>query len=341
MSQAEIDISCNGAIKLGQYVTCDGFVDGYEYRVQTHIHEDHMTHFDRSKGFQIIILSEETRELLELRHDDLRYRSNVISLPMNGTYEPDGLRIEFKPSGHMLGAVQVAVTTQKGDRLGYSGDFGWPLEDIIKVESLVVDSTYGSPDSVRYYSQEDANDAFKEIVAKRIKRGPVIVKGHRGTIHRALELLDDLAPYPILASKRKIEEAKVHEKHGYCICQITDSESREVRELRKTGRFIELYYIGEQTLYAGENSTIINLTANWVDGRYPYLEISDTTYNIAISDHADFNETLEYVRQTSAKLVLTDSTRGNDAASLANAITKRLGIKAFAANPTFSRAWGA
>lgn len=285
-------------------------------------------------------LSEETRELLELRHDDLRYRSNVVSLPMNGTYELDGFQIEFKPSGHMLGAVQVAVTTQEGDRLGYSGDFGWPLNDIIKVESLVVDSTYDSPDSVRCYSQEDANDAFKEIVAKRIKRGPVIVKAHRGTLHRALELLNGLVPYPVLASKRKLEEAKVHEKYGYCICQITDSESWEVRELRKTGCFIELYYSGEHTLYPGANSTIVNLTANWVNGPYPYLEISDTTYNIAISDHADFNETLEYVKETEAKIVLTDSTRGNDAKGLANAITKRLGIKAYAANPVFSRAWG-
>ena len=340
MSQVEIDVSCNGAIKLGRVVTCDGFVDGYKYRVQTHIHDDHMIHFDRSKGFQTIVMSEETRALLELRHNDLIYRSNVVSLPMNGIYEKDGLQIEFKPSSHMLGAVQVAVMTPEGNRLGYSGDFGWPLEDVIKVGSLVVDSTYGSPESVRSYSQADADEAFREIVAKRIKRGPILIKAHRGTLHRALELLNDLVSCPVIASKKKIEEASVHEKYGYCICKIIDSESTEVREFRKMGRFIELYYIGEQTLYGGANSTVINLTANWVNGSYPYLEISDSTYNIAISDHADFNETLEYVRETEAKIVMTDSTRSNNAADLANAITKRLGIKAFAAHPTFTKAWG-
>jgi len=340
MSQAEIDISCNGAIKLGQAVTCDGFVDGYQYRVQTHIHDDHMVHFDRSKGFQTIIMSEETKALLELRHNDLIYRSNVIPLPMNGVYAKGGLTIEFKPSNHMLGAVQVAVTTPEGNQLGYSGDFGWPLEEIIKVESLVVDSTYGSPESIRAYSQEDADEAFREIVARRIKRGPILIKARRGTLHRALELLNDLVSCPIIASKKKIEEAKIHQKYGYCICSIIDSGSTEAREFRKNGHFIELYYIGEQTLYSGANSTVINLTANWVNGTYPYLEISDSTYNIAISDHADFNETLEYINETRAKIVLTDSTRSNNAEELATAIRKRLGVNALAAHPTFTKAWG-
>ena len=159
-------------------------------------------------------------------------------------------------------------------------------------------------------------------------------------VKKQLELLNGLVPYPVLASKKKIEEAKVHEKFGCCICQITDSESLEIRELRRKGRYIELYYIGEHTLYTGANGTIINLTANWVNSPNPYIEISDTTYNIGISDHADFNETLEYVRETEAKIVLTDSTRGNEAHKLASSITKRLGIKAHAANPIFTRAWG-
>lgn len=172
MSSSLIDISCNGAIKLGQNVTCDGFVYGYEYRIQTHIHDDHMNRFDSSKHFQTIIMSEATRSLLEVRHVDISYSINIISHPINGTYEYDGLMIEFKSSSHMLGAVQVAVTTQAGDRLGYSGDFSWPLEDVIKVESLVVDSTYGSPDAVRHYSQEDANDFFRELVCTKNKEWP-------------------------------------------------------------------------------------------------------------------------------------------------------------------------
>ena len=340
MNSLQIDISCHGAIKLGKDVTCDGFVDGYKYRVQTHVHSDHMTHFNQSKGFQTIIMSEATRSLLELEHYDLQIRENVISLPIDGTHCDQDLRIELKSSSHMLGAVQVAVTTQGGDRLGYSGDFSWPLEDVIKVDSLVVDSTYGSPDSVRRYSQEDANDSFREIVEQRIKSGPIIIKAHRGTLHRALELLNGLVQCPIIASKKKIHEAKVYEEYGYCICPLKELESPDVGRLKKEGPYIELHYVGEQVLYVRGDTTVINLTAFWVHGTNPYVELSDSSYQIAISDHADFNETLEYVRETGAKVVLTDSIHGNNAPRLASAITRELGISARPAKPVYSRAWG-
>jgi len=340
MSNLLIDISYNGAIKLGQHVTCDGFVYDYEYRIQTHVHDDHMNNFDSSKHFQTIIMSEATRSLLEVRHIDMPYSTNIISHPTNGIREYDGLTIEFKSSSHMLGAVQVAVTTQTGDRLGYSGDFSWPLEDVIKVESLVVDSTCGSPDSFRYYSQEDAHEFFREIILKKIKGGPIIIKGHRGTLYRAFELLHGLVQCPIIASKKKIDEAKVCEKFGYCICSLIALELPDVRKLRKEGPYIELRYIGEQVLYEPGDSTTINLIGG-VRGSKPYEKYSESSYKIGMSDHADFNETLEYIRETGAKVVLTDSIRSKEnATKLAIAIKKELGISARPAKPVRSRAWG-
>lgn len=342
MSGPQIDVSYHGAVKLGKDVTCDGFVDGFMYRIQTHIHSDHMTHFNQSKGFQTIIMSEASRALLELEHYDVRHRENVISLPIDGEYRDSGkgLIVKLKSSHHMLGAVQVAVTTNMGDRLGYSGDFSWPLADVIEVDSLVVDSTYGSPDSVREYSQEEANLFFREKVTEKIKGGPVIVKASRGTLHRAFELLDGLVHCPIIASRKKIGEAHVFAKYGYCICPLLELEQPDVRRLRKEGHYIELYYIGEQVPYNREDITTINLTASWVHGIDPFVELSQSSYQIAISDHADFNETLEYIKATGAKMVLTDSTRGNKADLLAEAITKRLGINAKPAKPVLSRAWG-
>jgi len=342
MSGPQIDVSYHGAVKLGKDVTCDGFVDGFMYRIQTHIHSDHMTNFNRSKGFQTIIMSEASRALLELEHYDVRRRVNVISLPIDGEYRDSSkcLIVKLKSSHHMLGAVQVAVTTNMGDQLGYSGDFSSPLEDVIEVDSLVVDSTYGNPDSVREYSQEEANLFFREKVTEKIKGGPVIVKASRGTLHRALELLDGLVQCPIIASRKKIGEANVFAKYGYCICPLLELEQPDVRRLRKEGPYIELYYIGEQVPYNREDITTINLTASWVHGKDPFLELSQSSYQIAISNHADFNETLEYIKATGAKMVLTDSRRGNKADLLAKAITKRLGINAKPAKPVLSRAWG-
>jgi len=340
MRDSQIDISCNGAVKLGRDVTCDGFVAGYKYRVQTHVHNDHMSNFDCSKGFQTILMSEPTKSFLELRHVDIKTRVNVVSLPIDGAYRNSGIEIQLLPSGHMLGAVQVAVATANTVRVGYSGDFSWPLERVIQVESLVVDSTYGSPRSIRRYSQQDANDYFRETVLRRIKLGPIIVKAHRGTLYRAFELLFGLVPDPIITSKRTIEEARVCEKYGYSVCQMHDLDLPEVKQMRKEGPYIGLYHIGELVPYDRGDVTVVTLTAQWVHGEEPILELSDSSYQIALSDHADFNETLEYVRATNAREVITDSVHGKHASELASAIENLLGIKARPAKPIYSRDWG-
>lgn len=341
MGSSLIAISDNGAIKLGQHVTCDGFVNGVKYRIQTHIHLDHMSGFNSSKGYQDIIMSEATRDLIALGHIDVPVRSNIISLPIDGEYHDDDLKIELKTSNHMLGAVQVAVTTSAGERLGYSGDFSWPLDDVVKVDHLVVDSTYGNPDSIRHYSQQEACDFFREIVTEKIKSGPIIIRANRGTLHHALGLLNELIACPIIVDRKKIAEAKVYQKYGRSICPLMELESSEVRSFRKYNPYIELYYLHEQLLYEPKNSTTIELSAYWINSEEPYLELSDSVYRIGISDHADFNETLEYVRETEAKVVLTVSqTDEENAHKLASAIRNRLGIDAKPAKSVPSKAWG-
>ena len=96
-----------------------------------------MPHFDRSKGFQAIVLSDKKGALLELWHSDLMYGSIVVSLPMNWVYEKDGLTIEFEPVVTCSGQSKSAVTTPKGDRLGYSGYFSWPLDKVIQVGTFL------------------------------------------------------------------------------------------------------------------------------------------------------------------------------------------------------------
>ena len=55
---------------------------------------------------------------------------------------------------------------------------------------------------------------------------------------------------------------------------------------------------------------------------------SERSYSVALSNHADFEETLAYVEATSAKKVVTDNTR-NHGVELAIAINNRLdGVQA-------------
>src|SRR5689334_13852364 len=136
-----IDVAMSGAVCLGPSIVCDGFLRDRKVRVQTHVHVDHMNDFESSKGYQEILLSRATKELLCIeRNADLPYRSNLRVVDESSHYELDGsAMISLKSSGHMLGAVQVAVCFQDGMTLGYSGDFSWPIDTAIEVEALVLD----------------------------------------------------------------------------------------------------------------------------------------------------------------------------------------------------------
>jgi len=86
--------------------------------------------------------------------------------------------------------------------------------------------------------------------------------------------------------------------------------------------------------------TTINISAFGMAGEAPVLNYSEGSYRIALSDHADFEGTLEYIKATNANFVLTDNSRGGKAIELAEAIRSRLGIKAAASENDPSREWG-
>jgi putative mRNA 3-end processing factor len=60
----------------------------------------------------------------------------------------------------------------------------------------------------------------------------------------------------------------------------------------------------------------------------PYKKIGNREYNVSFSDHADFDELLEYVRRAQPSFVITDNYRVGDAKALAKEIKKQLGIHA-------------
>ena len=154
----------SGAVLLGPDVVCDGFVREAMARVQTHVHLDHMDSFETSKGCQQIIASEATLSLLVAEYDaDLPYRSNIRALKGSQGYKVGNSEVSLVSSGHMLGAVQVIAELQNGMRLGYSGDFQWPLDDVIQVDALVLDSTYGAPSNVREFFSRPVRRAICPI----------------------------------------------------------------------------------------------------------------------------------------------------------------------------------
>lgn len=336
-----IDVSSSGTVLLGDRISCDGFHRDYPVRVQTHIHSDHMHSFDTSKGMQNILMTEPTRRLLIAEFDaDLPFRENILVPEVGVPHQVADQTVSLLRSGHMLGSVQVIVQLPSGERLGYSGDFQWPLDDVIKVNALVVDSTYGSPDKKREYSQDEAEARLLELVHAKLKRGPIYIQAHRGTLQRALQILTGNVDCPLIASPRLCSEVEVYRHFGYAIAPICTANSLEGLALLRESRFIRLYGAGDGRPVEIPSGTTLTLSAFMAKPNDPVLEYSESSYSVALSNHADFAGTIEYIRATGARFVVTDNTRGGHAVELAQAINARLGIPAQPSTAAYSREWG-
>ena len=325
-----VDVFDSGAVRLGSKTICDGYAEGYSFRVQTHIHDDHMGEFNKSKGFQDLFMSRETRKLLIAeRNADLEYRDNLIPVQWGVWHElDDGTRLLLLPSGHMLGSCQVVLEFPDGIRCGYSGDFAWPLDEVIQVDVVVVDSTYGIPASVRRYTQAEAESCLLEVVCQRLRSGSVHVYAHRGTVERVLHVLAGNVGVPIIASAGLRREIAVYQDHGFAVgaLEVLDSEAGYL--VRNERSYVRLYSKGDGFRNELIEGTSVTCSAYMVGTDHPLLQFSERAYNIALSNHADFEGTLAYVEATGAGTVVTDNTR-NHGIDLAIAINDRLdGVRA-------------
>lgn len=337
-----VDVSGSGAVMLDNVATCDGFVYNYPIRVQTHIHKDHMAAFSSSKGLQHILLTRGTLDLLIAEYNaDIPHRGNIEAIPLNQITHQNDCLLRLLDNGHMLGSVQVELTTSDGFRCGYSGDFAWPLDDVIQVEELVLDSSYGSPDSVRRFTIEEANDRFVDLVVHRITSGPVMILAHRGVLERAISSLADAVKEPIIGSHRVCNEWEVYRQHGgYSLTNILDEKSEEAKSILRERRYIRLFGTGDRRPTLRSDAIFIELSARMNQPDDVILELSDNSFRVAISNHADYNGTLEYVRSTGAKRVMTDNCRKGHAVELALALKRELGIDAQPSQNEYSREWG-
>ena len=236
-------------------------------------------------------------------------------------------RTSLIPSGHMLGAVQVSLQLADGRTVGYSGDFGWPLDAVVQVDELVVDSTYGSPRSVRHYTQRDAELRLVELVCARLRHGPVHVKAYRGTIERVIHVVGCDLGVPMLGSNRLLREVEVYRRYGFASERVLALESDEGQAALRERSYVRLYSRGDNIQEDGLIGTSIVVSAFMIDRFDPVRTYSDRAHRVGLSNHADFNGTLAYVEATGARRVVADNTR-NHGVQLALEIQRRLGIAA-------------
>jgi putative mRNA 3-end processing factor len=315
----------NGAVLIGRNFVCDAHANRF-IRIVTHAHIDHTLGLDESfSSCKHVIMTPTTKELIETlyRFPFSKFGDKTVLLHYKETFEFLDEKVTFFNAGHIIGSAQVLVETE-GESVVYTGDFKLPEAEVIPSDVLVMEATYGNPSCLRPF-KDSVEDEFAKLVKESLKTGPVYIFGYHGKLQEAIGILRRKGvTSPIILPERVYNVAKICEKYGMKLGDYIPINSEEAREVMKGGNFIAVYHMASRRRIT--NATKIYLSG-W-EFESACRKIRDGEYTVALSDHSDFDELLEYVERSRPKLVITDNYRIGDAVALAKEIRRRLGIEA-------------
>ncbi len=315
---------------LGNSVACDAYAENRPLRVVTHAHADHTGGLRWSlRECQKVVMTEATRDLIDVLEGPLGPRLNSIeTLEYGKPLRFDGEQVTLFKAEHILGAAQVLVESEEGDRVGWTGDFKFDGTPVLECETLVVESTYGSPMCRRSFDV-DVRKLLVHMVEERLKEGVVYVFGYYGKLQEVMQILHDAdVTVPFVMPEKVYHVSKVCERHGMRLGCLTLSSEKEAKMLLEENLPCVAFYHMNSRGKVGLNNERI-CVSGW-EFHKPCRRISEKEHIIALSDHSDFNGLIEYVRQAKPKRVITDNHGGGHGETLAKEIKSRLGIPAVA-----------
>lgn len=319
-------ITEKGAVLLGKNVVCDAHEDR-PIRVVTHAHSDHLADLEQSLGkCALVVTTPATKEVIDVLKPGMTSSLGQMQrLEYRRRLQLADGRLTLLPAGHIIGSAQVLVENGEGTRIVYTGDFKLPDAPIIPSDLLVIEATYGNPAHTRPF-KERVESELVTLVRKELKCGPVYIFGYHGKLQETIAILREFGvDAPIIAPERVYQIAKICEKCGMKLGDYLSSKDDEAQEIIERQPYIGIYHMGARK-YVGKDATRLYLSG-WEFGE-PYRQINEKEYTVALSDHSDFEQLLNYVEESKPRLVITDNYRAGDAQALAREIVKRLGIPA-------------
>jgi putative mRNA 3-end processing factor len=323
-------VTQRGAVLLGNSVACDAYHENRPLRIVTHAHADHTGGLRWSlRECEKVLMTEPTRDLIEVLEGPIGSKiKNIETLAYESPLQYNNERITLFKAEHILGAAQVLVETAEGERVVWTGDFKLDGTPVLNCDTLVVESTYGSPSCKRSFDV-DVRKLLVQMVEDRLKKGTVYIFGYHGKLQEVMQILHKAdVTVPFVMPEKVFNISKVCERHGMQLGCLTQSTQREGKILLDENLpCIAFYHMNSRQRVGLLDERIC--VSGW-EFRSPCRRIGEREHIIALSDHSDFNGLIEYVRQAKPKRVITDNHSGGHGEALAKEIKKRLGIFAVA-----------
>lgn len=318
-------IEKGGAIILDRYVVCDGYHSGAAIHVVTHSHLDHLGGIKESLKQKILIMTQATKDLIEAIYRR-ELKGNILTIPYEHRFILPNDELILYKADHIIGAAQVLY--KKRDRtILYTGDFRLPGTPVVNAEILITEATYGLPSQNRP-PIEDIKRALVELVEKYASEKPIYIYGFHGKLQEVMELLrKEGIKNPFVTHEKVYNITKVCIKHGMRIDNVFLDNSKEGCRILKEGQYI---YFAHTSFREKIRKNHCKITLTGWEFREKIRKINDLNYIVALSDHSDFRQLIEYIRECKPEKVIIDAYRSSSARVLAKYVMRNLNIKAVA-----------
>lgn len=260
----------------------------------SHGHTDHLRNHKR------VLATPPTARFHRLR----RHRSEVLTLDFNQPIEVEGYRVELLPAGHILGSAQILVE-KDGTSLLYTGDFklrhGSTCEaiEIRHADILIMESTYGHPD-YQFASPAELEESLDRFIRNCLRWGevPVVLAYSLGKAQEAVKIINRQG-YPVQVHPSVAKFAAVYADFGYDVGPYQVWEEGTPAE----GVLVVPPHVTRKPIFGGLGPYRTVLLSGWANGGGRFRFGADEA--IPFSDHADFSELLEFVKQVRPKRIYT------------------------------------
>ena len=309
-------IHCNGIVfraKDELFVDASG-IRGREALI-THAHSDHA----RLSSSNTYYMTPQTRALLGANAG----RQNLMEVPFGKAFLVGEFECRFHPSGHILGSAQLEV--HNGVHAVLTSDFKLQKSilfegaQILPGEILVIETTFGIPE-YSFPSREQVYEDMIRWVLANISGGKFTVLGgySTGKAQELTKIVNEFLGETPLVYKKIFEQNRVYEQQGVKLGNylLLDHNLADANILILTPHLIDDHMLSALEHQLGRKVEAAIATGWGWRSKYK---------SFPLSDHADFNSLLQYVKESSPKLVLT--THGFEE-EFARAVQRKLGISA-------------
>jgi Cft2 family RNA processing exonuclease len=290
----------------------------------SHAHGDHIRGLNPNvEGY----VTAETKEIL-LKRKKVPYVKDLNTIRYGEKVVVNGLQVTAHNSGHVLGSSLYEITNQEST-IVYTGDINCRdmlttnAAKVVPCDVLILETTYGKP----FYAFPSLIDVHARILNWVIheiqkKRVPTFKVYSVGKAQEIVKLMNKFTNIPVVTSH---EIAKINEAYNTNGVKLTYTDaSTEAGKKLFTQPCVQVITTHEPPpitnccSYALATGWALKFNHNSADAAFP------------LSNHADFNQLVEYVKRSQAKEIYTIH---GFKESFAQSISKKLGIKAMVIPP--------